>query len=529
MSHRRGVSFSVIPVLLGAGLAFGFLLFASHARNEVGVAAEVSNNIRYVAFGGNDTANDCLDNLNPCATIQHAVDQSNPGDEVRVAGGDYLGTQVINHTDGYTYTQVAFINKGLTLRGGYSTANWDVPNASITPTVIDADGHGRGLTVIDTKGDSVTIESLTITGGDYTGLGDPPGVSNEKCRSADDCGGGIFVKNSTINLHHLSVTGNTAGSSNSEGGGIYFWSVRDAVVDSIVVTNNSATSGGGFAVNKQVWPMVIRNSVFENNNSETAGGGIYLRSNIENLIFIQDCVINNNQVSSGEGGGINARLSKDGLMLQMDRVYLQDNQADGRGFAIYLEAAGHVTPTVKLTNLILSGNKRLEGSNSMPEDAVITIAPPFTNLIVNLAHVTAADNPAESFLYAEPSYNTGKFVTVTLSNTLLSGFVNAFSAKELTDTEVTIHHDHSLFYNIINVENNLGGSPTFETLNLAWGNPNLKSDYHLASDSPAIDTGMDASVVVDIDGNTRPFGSAPDIGADEWTQMFNYLPLIMQK
>jgi len=527
MLQRKGGLLSLVPILLGVGLSLGFMLFANHGGRATGLAAPPMTHIRYVAQGGNDATNDCSDSSNPCASIQHAVDQAYSGDEVRVAGGNFSGTQVITHTYGYTYTQVVFIDKALTLRGGYSMSNWEQSDMQKNPTVIDANGSGRGITIIDTEGDVVAVESLTITNGDYTGLGNPPGTSNMKCSSTENCGGGLYVYNSAVYLRNLLITGNTAGSVNSEGGGIYFWSARDALIDSVTVSDNSATGGGGLAVIYQYWPVIIRNSKFENNASDNGGGGIFLRANINRLFTIEDSVIRDNKASSGEGGGIKARLSNDGLMLQMERVYLQNNQADGRGFAIYLDAAGDVTPTVKLNNLILTGNQRIAGTLDTPEDAVISVTPPFTNLIVDMAHITAADNPVESFLYTEPSYNKDKFVSITLSNTLLSGFVNAFSAKELSDTEVTIRHDHSLFYEVTNVDNNLGGSPTFETLNLSWGDPKLKFDYHLAPDSPAIDAGMETSVLDDIDRNLRPYGSAPDIGADEWVQVYFYLPLII--
>lgn len=41
--------------------------------------------IRYVAPGGLDSGNDCTAQASPCATIQHAVDVSSAGDEIRVA------------------------------------------------------------------------------------------------------------------------------------------------------------------------------------------------------------------------------------------------------------------------------------------------------------------------------------------------------------------------------------------------------------------------------------------------------------
>lgn len=43
----------------------------------------------YVADGGSDEGNDCTDRYEPCATIQHAIDESSPWDTVDVAAGTY--------------------------------------------------------------------------------------------------------------------------------------------------------------------------------------------------------------------------------------------------------------------------------------------------------------------------------------------------------------------------------------------------------------------------------------------------------
>lgn len=40
-------------------------------------------------------------------------------------------------------------------------------------------------------------------------------------------------------------------------------------------------------------------------------------------------------------------------------------------------------------------------------------------------------------------------------------------------------------------------------------------DYHLLPGSSAIDLGSSSTVMTDFDGETRPFGAGPDIGADE--------------
>jgi hypothetical protein len=51
--------------------------------------------------------------------------------------------------------------------------------------------------------------------------------------------------------------------------------------------------------------------------------------------------------------------------------------------------------------------------------------------------------------------------------------------------------------------------------------------YHIGPGSAAIDRGMDAGVMTDIDGDPRPIGSLPDIGADE-ARRWVYLPLLLR-
>lgn len=60
----------------------------------------------------------------------------------------------------------------------------------------------------------------------------------------------------------------------------------------------------------------------------------------------------------------------------------------------------------------------------------------------------------------------------------------------------------------------------------AFVNPNA-GDYHLGPASAATDAGGDAGVTTDIDGETRPFGSGYDIGADEFAYRL-YLPLVLR-
>jgi hypothetical protein len=65
-----------------------------------------------------------------------------------------------------------------------------------------------------------------------------------------------------------------------------------------------------------------------------------------------------------------------------------------------------------------------------------------------------------------------------------------------------------------------------------WGDPAFVApnvgDYHISSNSVAIDHGVSAGVTFDMDGQSRPGGVGYDIGADEFHVSANpiYLPMV---
>ena len=60
------------------------------------------------------------------------------------------------------------------------------------------------------------------------------------------------------------------------------------------------------------------------------------------------------------------------------------------------------------------------------------------------------------------------------------------------------------------------------------GPAGLLADYHLGSTSGAIDQAPALSwLATDIDGDPRPMGAAPDVGADE-RRLYAYLPLVLR-
>ena len=474
----------------------------------------------------------------PFCRIQDAVDAACAYGEIRVAAGTYAGAQeVTDSRTGYTYTQVVFITQSLTLRGSYDAGNWsDEPDPTAHPTIIDAEGSGRGVSIVGAYGDlpSVTLEGLTITGGDYTGLGNPAGVGNRVCfRTGYDCGGGLFAHLARIVVRNSVITDNVAGRAssdrNSDGGGIYLWNTdADSRIENTDIVRNSTSGvnggGGGIYVHKGA-SLTLSGDTIEDNQTPDGGGGMSLFQPVGPVVIERTDFIDNTTTNINHGGGaLKAHLNCDGQALQVDRVRMIGNVAQKRGAAIYLiKQSGSTSSTARLTNVILTGNQALPGNAT---DSVIAIGLGY-DFEVTMAHVTAADNPAPTFLWAESPYS-GYTLTCDLTNTLIQSATNAFAGNWQDGYgDMLIEHTHTLIHDVTTLHYAHDGTPNFASSHTLTGDPRLRDDAHLSSGSPAIDAGTDAGVTVDIDGDPRPQNKVPDIGADEapcWT----YLPLVIR-
>ena len=126
-----------LTALCGLGLLVGVLLVMGNSCPSR-VALAQGPTIRYVAPApvGSDSGNDCADSSAPCATVQHAVDVAGVGDEIRVATGVYTDVHARPRADIVStgvVTQVVYISKTVTVRGGYTTTDWSTSNPSLLP------------------------------------------------------------------------------------------------------------------------------------------------------------------------------------------------------------------------------------------------------------------------------------------------------------------------------------------------------------------------------------------------------------
>jgi hypothetical protein len=394
------------------------------------------------------------------SSIQAAVDAANYGDIIKVASSTYTDI----HAHG-SLTQVVYINKTVTIRGGYTTAFTDPPDPAAHPTTLDARGQGRVLYI---AGNSSFIEGLRITGGNANGQGGSPNV---------DSGGGVYITSATATISDCTVLSNTAES----GGGLYLYQSHTILSNNIVISNTAENAGGGLHLNNTT--AALGGNIIEANIASNWGGGLFLDHDAATL--------NGNNIASNDaqaGGGIYLYLSPATLT---DNVVASNTAAEGS--AIYLSFS-----SATLVNNVIIGNY----ANS--RIYVFASSP-------SLLHTTIANNTAVggSGVYVTSNSMFGAS-TVLMTNTVLVSQTVGINVD--SDNQATLN-------GVLWFGNgaNTGGGGTLTITHATIGNPAFASDgYHLTAASAAIDHGVDAGITTDIDGQPRPWGCGFDLGADEY-------------
>ncbi len=411
------------------------------------------------------------------SSIQEAVDAANPGDVIKVAQGIYTDVHVRKDI-----TQVVYLSKTVAIRGGYTTTNWTTPYPITQPTTLDARGQGRGMVITGTI--TPSIEGLRITGGDATGLGGGPG--------GGDVGGGIYIYLAEATITDTTVYSNTA----PIGGGLYL-NESDSTLNGNRILNNTASGNGGGIYFQRSSARLNRNLLYHNGSS-IGGGGLYIGAS--------SATLSGNRIYSNTattGGGVQTSSSADVL----DGNFITDNVAIQRGGGLYIERINTTGLSPALTNNFVSDNRVVQTAG---EGAGIYI---FGSSPI-LQHNTIARNSGGdgSGIYVTEDDIFHRTSSLSMINSIIVSHTVGITvtAGNTATLDSTLWHANAISYTT--------GGGSISSTNDYTGDPAFAPDgYHLTDSSAAIDRGIVIGISTDIDGETRPQGSHPDLGADEFT------------
>ncbi|MBN1220731.1 MAG: right-handed parallel beta-helix repeat-containing protein [Anaerolineae bacterium] len=512
-------------------------------------------------------------------TIQAAVDAADPGDDIRVRQGTYTGV----HLQGGA-RQVIYISKTVTIRGGYD--NGFQQSFPLTqPTVVDAQGNGRGIYIDGSSGNiTPTIEGLWVTGGNasnalinngrgggiysddatpiiagniisnnvaYTGTGPslyggggiyvayPSGVtvisgnqviSNVANTSYFGWGGGIFMRNApAVQVINNVVLSNTAAITGGEGygGGIALRDSAGIIIDGNRVEHNVASpglspwlgaEGGGIHCDNSNNTVLSGNIVRYNTAGVLAngqGGGIKT-SACHSLTVVSNTIQGNvgsagTPAGNGYGGGLD--VGGQDITINANRVLsntasLYTSWGWGGGFHVMRNT------NFTMTNNIVAGNVASYQGGGM--DFETDSSNPVTG---TLLHNTFAANNQGSGEGRSAIHVNDPYVSLVLTNNLI--YSHTYGIIVVSGSIASLYH--TLFYAN---DTDTSGASIVNTNPITGQDPLLDGTYHLQADSPAIDAGVNAGVITDIDGESRD--SSPDIGADERAGAGIYLPVVLK-
>lgn len=580
------------------------------------VRAEVAT-VRYVAATGTDTGN-CTSATTPCRTIQYAVNQSSSGNFILVAQGVYTYNSQTDTCSTLNNVKppsvICFVDKGLTILGGYSTANWSTANPSVNLTVIDGQSTYRGVAAIGylTATTYLDMEGFTIQNGraqgptsyDTSGIGGGMLVQhaivtlknmvfkNNKAIGQDTASGaggpadgaGLRIEQSpagtTSLLQHVTFDNNQSfGGSGPERGGVAFGALfiykSTVTVEDAIFTNNLAQAGSSTG-----------NGISGGLHADALGGAIGIE--LSNIITLRRLTITGNQIRGGNasqngGGAFGAGiLVEDTTLFTISDSYLANNTAtagnartggNAASGGIQAQNSGEVTiERVKIVSNSAFGGNSTGGGNAGPGAGgglYLFATLPGGTYHTTLKNVIIADNLADQGSGVTSSGNGGgggvvihginadisnttiernrlgsimvlgqglviqpwgsSPATVNLSHSIIANHTGGGSLATAIAVQQgsTLIFNHGLFAG--NVKNtNADGSPVpAGTINgiatmsstssagfVSPGSPNY--NYHLRINSPAKDQATGSTTVDDIDGQSRPYSSVPDLGADEY-------------
>ncbi len=425
-------------------------------------------------------------------------DPAQKGGTVDVISADYVVKQ--DGTEDFTTITNAINAVGLsnnkTILVYDGTYNENLTITQDPLTLVSA--CGAAATIISNTNDPVVyfnksqnsiFDGFTVTGSsgkgiysygtNYNGLDSTPTIKNSIIRN--NGGSGIATNYSNTTIDNCEIYGNSASGVNITG---------------------SAT---------------IQNSNIHNNTTSGNGGGIN-----GGLLTLTNVAIKDNTAPSGDGGGIYSNAGSTHPASAYSKVTLLRNTAGGMGGGAYFTYTSPVT----ITNSLVA-------DNSAPNGGGIGVDPWASVQFISstIVNNTATTGNGGAFYSTDGEVDLANSIAWGNRATSGSGHIGYFSGSSKTinlydsiienngDDNITDDNYFVAINNskVVDVAGNHDEDPNFVD---ATNADTTKRDYHIQPPSIAIDSAANDSGLGipadDLDGNSRPFGSAADIGAYEY-------------
>jgi parallel beta-helix repeat protein len=364
----------------------------------------------------------------------------------------------------------------------------------------------RDWTIAVTTKNYITFNNLILEGANqngiiFTGSGTHH-ITIDSCEVRNSGGSGVVLYETGLGGEHLiknSIIHHNSGSGingykhigSSAGNETY-------IQDNVIYNNNEA--GIEWRGN---YVIIEGNTVYDNGNVTTPHMGIHIFTDSPLEGTGSHNTIRYNRVYNQRGNG------QDGAGIAIDQwcdhneIYYNVTYGnDGPGIYLFDSAHCRILNNVAFGNCINSSGQLTEkGEIRLTSSAVPNHLTNFTEVKNNIGYATGTGVYA---IYVDEE--------TALNNLLITNNVwyrpdgaNWFFWSKSGGNDLTAWN------NVSKVGNDLKVAPRFANL--------TTFDFHILSGSPCIDTGSNAGLSRDLENNQVPGGSAPDIGAYEYSSV----------
>jgi len=449
--------------------------------------------------------------------VQSAVDAAADGELIRLAGL-CKGVSIRNGQ-----TQTVYLDKTVRLRGGYAPDDWTVSYPITQPTFITSKGQGRVFYI--TGSGTPVVESVVIQDGNAASLGGGPdgqdgggnvyiaGASaifsdTEFVAGAAYYGGALFLLDSSAQIITSTLRENKA----TTGGAVFALRSGAVISDSIFDGNGATGDGGGIFLSRS--PARIEASVFKKNEAQTAGGAIFLDSSGATIVGNS---FSDNKAESAAGVYLDVSPAR------VEYNLFQMNKAQNAGGLMASRSPATINGNRFFHNEALNGGGvYLEFSDARVMNNLVV-----SNTVTSSGSAFFVLSSDLTFYHNTLVYNGGGD-----GSALYVGNIGPDTSIIDFKNNIIAHHQKAILIrptNRVNADGNFwfGNETDVEALGSftegavrfdvdpLFVNPD-KLDFHLTSQSPAINVALATDVTSDFEKQLRPIDTGPDVGADEF-------------